>query len=75
MNSTTVVAVAIDMFTAHERAALAAWWIAQGESFTTGEAAERLNMTRQGAYYVLNGLSRCLPIVQEGGRWRRFDNT
>jgi hypothetical protein len=62
-----------DSMVALERAALVAMWLlADGQCLTTREIANRLNMTRDGARYILKAISRKVPVYcDERGRWRR----
>jgi DNA-binding IclR family transcriptional regulator len=61
--------------TASERAALCAWWLARNDCVTTAEMAERLALSHSGAYRLLCGLCRVLPIAQNDGRWERVSET
>ena len=58
-------------YTIGGRAARASWDIAHGASFTTAEAAERYDMSRQGAWRMMCGLSNFIPIYQNAdGEWQ-----
>lgn len=48
-----------------------------GEQFSTAEIADRLGMSRQGAWRVINAVSIVLPIAVDTttGKWRMFDYT
>jgi hypothetical protein len=48
-----------------ERAALIAWWLSKGEQLTTRQVAERLGLTLVAAWYMLQRLSRVLPITYD----------
>jgi hypothetical protein len=66
---------AADM-TSQERAAVIAWWLADGEALSTLDIAERLALSRQGAWTLVTMLSRKLPIWCNGdGKWKRCDST
>lgn len=71
MDNTT--SVIIESLTPHEKAASVTWLIAGGAELTTWEIAGRLGVTFQGAHYLMQGISRVIPITQERGRWRRFE--
>jgi hypothetical protein len=45
-----------------ERTALAAWWLAEGRSFTTAQLAEATGLTTCSARRMLVKISRLLPI-------------
>lgn len=62
-------------YTPQEKAAWVAWQLAVGEELTTHDLILRFNTTRQGAEYILNGLSRVVPIQKDEARWRRFNHT
>lgn len=51
-----------------ERAALAAWWLAREQQVTTRQIADKLGLSYAGAYYLLQGLCRVLPIRFEQQR-------
>ena len=58
--------------TIRERTAVIVFALAEGQTFSTAEVARRVNITRQGAWYLLNAISRLLPITQDDeGIWRR----
>ena len=52
-----------------ERVAILVFTLARGGKVTTGEIAERLEITQNGAWRMLDRMSRVLPIAQERGRW------
>lgn len=62
-------------FTPQEKAARVAFQMALGEGFTVREVADDFGMTWRGAYRMITGISRVVPIAQDdGGRWRHFCN-
>lgn len=57
--------------TSTDRAALMTMWLGFGRSFTLAEAAQALGYgTEQGAWKLLDQLSRWMPIYTDGGRWQ-----
>lgn len=62
-------------YTPQEKAAWVAWHLALGQELTTHDLIVQFNITRQGAEYILNGLSRVVPIQNDESRWRRFNHT
>lgn len=54
---------------AHERAALALWLLLQAP-LTTQVLAQRLGLTYDGTRYLLNNISRSVPLYQDEGVWR-----
>lgn len=63
----------VEDYTAQERAALVAVEIWDGNCYTTQEIAERTGLTWHGAHHMMAKISRVLPLVQEQGRWKRFE--
>ena len=53
-----------------ERAALVAWHLAHGEQLETVQVAAMTGLTRQGAWHLMQRLSRVLPIYQSGDAWQ-----
>ena len=61
-------------FTAQEKAASVVGRLAQGRDVKTREVADEFGITIQGAYRLMNTVSRVVPIcVVSTGTWRRFD--
>ena len=61
----------LDMdMTPTERAARAAWMLAQGQSVTVRGLASQLEMTPRGARALLERMSRVVPLCDDGGVWR-----
>lgn len=59
--------------TVTERAAFVGWRLMAGDVWTTQEVATLLGMSWQGAYQLLCGASRILPIYQdEQRRWTKI---
>lgn len=54
---------------AQERAALAYHFLLQAP-MTTRDLADRLNMSRQGAWALLTTISRVVAIYYDDGQWR-----
>ena len=63
--------------TIRERTAIVVFAIAEGREYTTGEIAQKINVTRQGAWAILCAVSRILPFFQdeESGKWQRVNTT
>jgi hypothetical protein len=57
-------------YTAQERAALVAWWLAHGEALTTQQVAELTGLEVVSAYQMMGRLARVLPIYLDGGFWQ-----
>ena len=58
-----------------QRIAFVVFSIMIGESFTSAELAERLDMSRQGAWAMMTKLSLILPIYQNDDNvWVKVDN-
>lgn len=55
-----------------ERAALVAFWLAQGARWSTQQVAERTGLTRQGALRLMNTMARVVPIVLNDGAWQEM---
>jgi len=61
----------IEVDTITERAALVTWHLCHGESLQTRKVAEMTGLTMQGAWQLMQRLSRTIPIYQsEQGYWR-----
>lgn len=56
--------------TPQQRAGLVVWLLGRGHSFTTMEIARITGLTDRGASYMMEGLSRNLPLVFEHSRWK-----
>ena len=57
-------------YSAQEKAALIAWHLAHGEGMTTAEVASITGLSWTGAWFLMNRLSRVLPIYRnESGVW------
>ena len=57
-------------YTAQERAALVVWCLAHGEGLQTRDIAKLTGLTRQGAWELMQHLSRVIPIYQDDtGTW------
>ena len=52
-------------FTAQERAALITWHLAHGEGLQTRDIVKLTGLTRQGAWELMQHLSRVIPIYQD----------
>lgn len=61
--------------TAQERAALVTFQILEGAQMTTGEIAQQVGVTPQGAWHMMQRVARVVPLYQDAGRWRRLDDT
>lgn len=72
-NGTAALDESISDYTAQERAALTAFYILEGAEMTTAEIAERVGLTHQGAWSMMQRVARVVPVYQDEGRWRRFD--
>lgn len=57
-----------------ERAAIVTRELMQGKVLTPADVAELTECTLRGGYYVLERLSRVLPIYEEQGRWSMVDS-
>ena len=54
-----------------ERAALVVWHLAHGECMQTRDVARLTGLTRQGAWDLMQRLSRMIPIYQDDrGVWQ-----
>lgn len=60
-------------YTAQERAAMVTLKMALGEEATTAEIAEQFGMTWHGADKMMNRISRVIPLMKDGSRWKKFD--
>lgn len=59
-------------YTAQERAALIALRLADGAEMTTREIAEETGLSPNAAWYMMQKISRVIPIYQNGtGAWKR----
>lgn len=57
-------------WTAHQRSAKATFWLQSGNLLTTAEIARLTGMSWHGAEYMMNMISRVLPILQnDAGQW------
>lgn len=56
--------------TATERATLIALRLASGERLRTTDVAALCGITRQGAYRLLEGMSRAGPLLLDNGEWQ-----
>jgi DNA-binding IclR family transcriptional regulator len=56
--------------TATERATLIALRLAAGEKLRTTDVAALCGITRQGAYRLLEGMSRAGPLLLDNGEWQ-----
>lgn len=54
-----------------ERAAAIAWRLAAGEKLTARMVATEYQMTRQGAYYLLERICRAIPVQKEKFTYER----
>ena len=59
-------------YTPQERAALVTFQILDGAQLTTPEIAESVGVSRQAAWRMMQGVSRVVPVYQDGDRWRRM---
>mgnify|MGYP000902692399 FL=1 len=65
-----------DDFTSIEKGAMVGWRLAMGEQLTTRQLRDEFGITYQGAQYILETVSRRLPIIRtEDYRWGRFNHT
>lgn len=58
-------------YTAQERAALITFQLLEGAQMTTSEIAQRIGVTYHGARYMMEKVSRVVPVYEDGGRWSR----
>ena len=56
-----------------ERIALTTWLLSSGHSLKTSDVAQRLEISRTGAYKMLDRMSRAIPLILENGFWRVVD--
>jgi hypothetical protein len=61
-------------YTPQERAAIITHKIDRGAALTTAEIAAYTGITVCGAWRMMDRISRVVPIVQDEGRWRRFNS-
>ena len=62
--------------TIRQRTAIVVYAILTGQELSTIEVAEKISMTRQGAWAILDQISIVLPIYQDdNGIWRKFDGS
>ena len=60
--------------TIRQRTAIVVYAILTGQELSTVEFAEKISVTRQGAWAILCQISGVLPIVQDDdGIWRKFE--
>jgi len=52
-------------YTAQEKAALITWHLALGEGLQTRDIVKLTGLTRQGAWELMQHLSRVIPIYQD----------
>ena len=52
-------------YTAQEKAALITWHLAHGEGLQTRDIVKLTGLTRQGAWELMQHLSRVIPIYQD----------
>ena len=52
-----------------ERIGLIVWQLAHGEALTVNQVADIAGITYQGAWRMLEKLSRAIPILCFGGEW------
>ena len=57
-------------YTAQQRAALVAFWLAQGERVTAAQVAAKLQLSPRAAWDLLHNLQKTLPIESKGGHWQ-----
>ena len=57
-----------------ERATVIMAYLTAGERLTTIEVAQLCGITRQGAYRLLDTMSRVCPLLLDGGAWRLTEN-
>ena len=68
--------MASDDYSAQEKASSIAWRISNGQQFTVREVAEDFGISWQGAYRMLNTISRVIPIAPDDrGIWKAFNST
>jgi hypothetical protein len=62
-------------YVGQERAAMVAWRFAQGAQLTTQQVADLCGLSYSGAWYLLQRISRVLPIVKDnrGDYWYNMD--
>ena len=53
-----------------ERATVVMAYLTAGQRLTTIEVAQLCGITRQGAYRLLDTMSRVCPLLLDGGQWR-----
>ena len=53
-----------------ERATVIMAYLTAGERLTTTEVAQLCGITRQGAYRLLDTMSRVCPLLLDGGQWQ-----
>jgi DNA-binding IclR family transcriptional regulator len=53
-----------------ERATVVMAYLTAGQRLTTLEVAQLCGITRQGAYRLLDTMSRVCPLLLDGGQWR-----
>ena len=61
-------------YTPQEKAASVVWRLAHGDEVSIRQVADEFGITVQGAYRLMNTVSRVIPITTNStGMWRRFD--
>ena len=59
-------------YTAQERASIVVYELCVNDrQMTTAEIAERVGTTSQGAWQMMQRISRVVPVDQRRGRWTR----
>ena len=61
--------------TSTERAAVIMLHLSAGARLTTVEVAQLCGITRQGAYRLLDTMSRVCPLLLDGGAWQISSET
>jgi len=56
-------------YVATERVGVIVWHLAHGDALTTAQVADLAGVSRQGAYQMLQKLSRAIPILCFSGEW------
>ena len=59
-------------YTSQERAMLVAWALCDGFKLTVKEVAFMTGLKPRGARLLLSQAGRVLPIVKDGGAWRKL---
>ena len=53
-----------------ERVAVTVWLLSQGWQLSTKDIASLVGITSQGAYQMMDRVSRVVPVVLDAGKWR-----